>query len=127
MRPVGDDDWLETLRDGDEIVIERWRAPFSLTRRYLVTGQWDGGRERTYVHNAVILAMVGASREAAAGAATTTPSGGVAPKPRFGFLRRSAAPPEPSAAGSAAPPDDVAEARRAVDGIRERYLAGSRR
>jgi hypothetical protein len=127
MRPVGDDDWLETLRDGDEIVIGRWRAPFALTRRYLVTGQWDGGRERTYAHNAVIIAMVGASREAAAGATTTTPSGDVTRRSRFGFLRRSATTPEPSAAGSTAPPDDVAEARRAVDGIRERYLAGSRR
>jgi hypothetical protein len=127
IRPVGDDDWLETLRDGDEIVIERWRAPFALTRRYLVTGQWDGGRDRAYAHNALIVAMVGASREAEGGAATTTPPGGVAPKPRFGFLRRPAAPPEPSPAGGVTPPDDVAEARRAVYGIRERYLAGSRR
>jgi hypothetical protein len=128
-RPVGDDDWLETLREGDDIVIERWRAPFALTRRYLVTGQWDGGRERTYVHNAVILAMVGASRDAASGAgpmAAAEPAGGS--KTRFGFLRR----PGPRADGPAdgpdgAPPDDLGEARRAVEAVRERYLAGSRR
>jgi hypothetical protein len=134
IRPVGDDDWLETLRDGDEIVIGHWRAPFALTRRYLVTGQWDGGRDRTYVHNAVILAMVGASREAGTGAATTTPSAGGASTSRFGFLRRPSARPGSSADSGAAPADSgaapadgVAEARRAVDGVRERYLAGSRR
>ena len=124
-RPVGDDDWLETLREGDDIVIERWRAPFALTRRYLVTGQWDGGRERTYVHNAVILAMVGASRDAASGVTPTTdtgPAGGA--KARFGFLRRGGGPAD---AAGGAPPDDLADARRAVEGLRERYLARSRR
>ena len=36
--PVGDDDYLESLRSGDLIVIDRWQAPFDLVRRYLVTG-----------------------------------------------------------------------------------------
>ena len=127
IRPVGDDDWLETLRDGDEIVIGRWRAPFALTRRYLVTGQWDGGRERTYAHNAVVLAMVGAPRGLGTHGTAATAPGSVGPKPRFAFLRRSSPRPERSAEGRVAASDDVAEARRAVDGVRERYLAGSRR
>jgi hypothetical protein len=127
VRPVGDDDWLETLRDGDDIVIGRWRAPFALTRRYLVTGQWDGGRERTYVHNAVILAMVGASRDAEGRGPAQPPA--TTGRLRFGILRRPASGrPEASSNGSGgAPPDDVADARRAVDSVRERYLAASRR
>jgi hypothetical protein len=100
LRPVGDDAWLETLRDGDEIQIGAWRAPYDLTRRYLVTGQWEGGRAREYAHNAVVLAMVGASRAAAAEAAGST---------------------------TAPPSGDLAAARRAVDDLRERYAAGSRR
>jgi hypothetical protein len=128
LRPVGDDDWLETLRDGDEIVIERWRAPFGLTRRYLVTGQWDGGRERTYVHNAVILAMVGASRDATAAGGPAAAGPETARPSRFGFLRRQGSGSGASGAGTdGAPPDDVVAARRAVDSVRERYLAGSRR
>jgi hypothetical protein len=129
VRPVGDDDWLETLRDGDDIVIGRWRAPFTLTRRYLVTGQWDGGRDRTYAHNAVVLAMVGASRDAHDGTGgPTAASAPAADRRRFGFLRRTGdAPSPPGDGGRGAPPDDVAEARRAVDAVRERYLAASRR
>ena len=100
LRPVGDDEWLETLRDGDEIRIATWRAPYDLTRRYLVTGQWEGGRAREYAHNAVVLAMVGASRAAAAEAAGT---------------------------GTAPSSGDLATARHAVDDLRERYVAGSRR
>jgi len=100
LRPVGDDEWLETLRDGDEIRIGAWRAPYDLTRRYLVTGQWEGGRAREYAHNAVVLAMVGASRAAAADAAGS---------------------------GAAASSGDLDVARRAVEDLRERYVAGSRR
>ena len=36
--PVGDDEWLETLREGDKIRWGRWTAPFDTVRRYLVTG-----------------------------------------------------------------------------------------
>jgi hypothetical protein len=55
--PVGDDDYLETLRRGDRIVIDRWEAPFDLVRRYLVTGAIDGGRRRDYQHSAIVTAM----------------------------------------------------------------------
>ena len=55
--PVGDDDWLETLRRGDQIVIGRFTAPFDLVRRYLVTGQVEAGRGRMIMHNAVVSAM----------------------------------------------------------------------
>jgi hypothetical protein len=55
--PVGDDDYLETLRRGDRIAIDRWEAPFDLVRRYLVTGMIDGGRRRDYQHSAVVTAM----------------------------------------------------------------------
>ena len=55
--PVGDDEWLETVRRGDQIVIGRWTAPFDVVRRYLVTGVVDAGRGRTIQHNAVITAM----------------------------------------------------------------------
>jgi hypothetical protein len=55
--PVGDDDYLESLRAGDEIRIDRWRAPFDLVRRYLVTGAIDGGRRRAYQHSAIVTAM----------------------------------------------------------------------
>jgi hypothetical protein len=129
LRPVGDDDWLETQRDGDLIVIGRWRAPYDLTRRYLVTGQWDGGPARTYVHNAVVLAMVGAARERAdAGPDTAATTSARPPRRSFGLHRRP--PPTPAAADPdlQAPSDaDVDEARHAVDSLRERYLRGSRR
>jgi len=55
--PPGDDDWLGTLRRGDQIAVGRFSAPFDLVRRYLVTGQIDGGRNRTLQHNAVLTAM----------------------------------------------------------------------
>ena len=55
--PVGDDDLLESLREGDRIRIERWTAPFDLVRRYLVTGAVEGGRNRAYEHNAIVNAM----------------------------------------------------------------------
>ena len=34
--PVGDDEWLETLREGDRLRWGRWSAPFDTVRRYLV-------------------------------------------------------------------------------------------
>jgi hypothetical protein len=55
--PVGDDEYLETLRRGDRIAIDRWEAPFDLVRRYLVTGMIDGGRRRDYQHSAIVTAM----------------------------------------------------------------------
>lgn len=57
QHPVGDDEYLETLRVGDLIRIERWTAPFDLVRRYLVTGAFDGGRRREYLHSAIVTAM----------------------------------------------------------------------
>ena len=55
--PVGDDDYLESLREGDRIRIGRHYAPFDLVRRYLVTGALDGGRRRAMEHNAIVTAM----------------------------------------------------------------------
>lgn len=55
--PVGDDDYLESLRAGDMIRIGQWQAPFDLVRRYLVTGAMDGGRRRAYEHSAIVTAM----------------------------------------------------------------------
>ncbi len=55
--PVGDDDFLESLRHGDQIRIGTWRAPFDVVRRYLVTGNVEGGRRRTFEHNAIVTAM----------------------------------------------------------------------
>ena len=55
--PVGDDDYLESLRVGDRIHIGRFVAPFDLVRRYLVTGSLDGGRRRAAAHNAIVMAM----------------------------------------------------------------------
>lgn len=60
--PVGDDDWLDTLRVGDKIRIGRWTAPFELVRRYLVTGVVDAGRARLEQHTAVINAMAQVAR-----------------------------------------------------------------
>lgn len=60
--PVGDDEYLETLRRGDRIIIGRWTAPFELVRRYLVTGLVEGGRTRTAAHNAVVTAMAQLAR-----------------------------------------------------------------
>lgn len=55
--PVGDDAWLDSLREHDRIRIGRWTAPFDLVRRYLVTGVVDAGRNRVAQHNAVVMAM----------------------------------------------------------------------
>jgi hypothetical protein len=55
--PVGDDDWLESLRVGDRIRIGEAWAPFDLVRRYLVTGLVDAGRGRTVLHDAVVTAI----------------------------------------------------------------------
>jgi hypothetical protein len=55
--PVGDDAWLESLREHDRIRIGRWSAPFDLVRRYLVTGVVDAGRNRLAQHNAIVTAM----------------------------------------------------------------------
>ena len=59
---VGDDEWLETLREGDRIRIGRWRAPFDLVRRYLVTGAVDAGRARAVQHDAIVTAMTQLAR-----------------------------------------------------------------
>ena len=56
-QPVGDDAWLETLREHDRIRIGRWTAPFDLVRRYLVTGVVDAGRNRLAQHNSIVTAM----------------------------------------------------------------------
>ena len=55
--PVGDDEWLETLRSGDRIRIGRWTASFDVVRRYLVTGAVEGGRRREFEHNLIVTAM----------------------------------------------------------------------
>lgn len=55
--PVGDDDWLESLRVGDRIRIGDAWAPFDLVRRYLVTGLVDAGRGRKVLHDAVVTAI----------------------------------------------------------------------
>lgn len=55
--PVGDDEWLETLRVGDRIRVGGGWAPFDLVRRYLVTGVVDGGRGRQVRHDAIVMAM----------------------------------------------------------------------
>lgn len=60
--PVGDDDWLETLREGDRIRIGKWTAPFDVVRRYLVTGQVEAGRNRRLAHDAIVNAMTQISR-----------------------------------------------------------------
>ena len=60
--PVGDDEWLESLREGDRVRIGRWRAPFDLVRRYLVTGVVDTGRTRAARHDAIVTAMTQLAR-----------------------------------------------------------------
>jgi hypothetical protein len=55
--PVGDDEWLESLRVGDRIRIGRWSASFDVVRRYLVTGSVEGGRRRAYEHDMIVTAM----------------------------------------------------------------------
>ncbi|MBI3746367.1 MAG: hypothetical protein HY264_07580 [Chloroflexi bacterium] len=60
--PVGDDDYLESLREGSRIRIGRWTAPFDLVRRYLVTCSLDGGRRRQYEHDLIVTAMTQLAR-----------------------------------------------------------------
>ena len=60
--PVGDDDYLESLREGARIRIGRWMAPFDLVRRYLVTGAVDGGRKRQFEHDLIVTAMTQLAR-----------------------------------------------------------------
>ena len=60
--PVGDDEWLESLRVNDRIRVGRWSAPFDLVRRYLVTGVMDAGRNRLELHSAVLTAMAQVGR-----------------------------------------------------------------
>lgn len=55
--PVGDDDWLESLREGDRIRVGQWSAPFETVRRYLVSGQVHAGRNRQVAHDAIVTAM----------------------------------------------------------------------
>ena len=57
QHPVGDDDWLESLRRGDTHPVGRWSAPFDVVRRYLVTGQVQAGRGRALAHDAIVNAM----------------------------------------------------------------------
>ena len=61
-RPVGDDEYLEGLRQGDLARIGRWTVPFDLLRRYLVLGVVDGGGSRRIMHNALLTAMSQVSR-----------------------------------------------------------------
>lgn len=60
--PVGDDDYLESLREGSRIRIGRWTAPFDIVRRYLVTGALDGGRRRQFEHDLIVTAMTQLAR-----------------------------------------------------------------
>jgi len=60
--PVGDDEWLETLRRGDRIRVGRWEASFDLVRRYLVTGVVDAGRTRVARHDTIVTAMAQLAR-----------------------------------------------------------------
>ena len=55
--PVGDDEWLETLREGDKLRWGTWSAPYETVRRYLVTGQLDAGRNRQLAHDLIVTAM----------------------------------------------------------------------
>ena len=65
--PVGDDEWLETLREGDRLRVDRWSAPFDVVRRYLVTGQVEAGRQRQITHDAIVTAMTQLRRWGAEG------------------------------------------------------------
>jgi hypothetical protein len=62
QHPVGDDDYLETLREGSRIRIGRWSASFDVVRRYLVTGALDGGRRRKFEHDLIVTAMTQLAR-----------------------------------------------------------------
>lgn len=60
--PAGDEDHIESLREGSRIRIGRWTAPFDLVRRYLVTGALDGGRRRQFEHDLIVTAMTQLAR-----------------------------------------------------------------
>ncbi len=60
--PVGDENYLESLREGGRIRIGRWMAPYDLVRRYLVTGALDGGRRRQFEHDLIVTAMTQLAR-----------------------------------------------------------------
>lgn len=60
--PVGDDEWLESLREGDKLRFGRWSAPYDTVRRYLVTGQIDAGRNRQLAHDMIVTAMTQINR-----------------------------------------------------------------
>lgn len=62
LHPVGDDEWLESLREGDRIRIGLWKAPFDLVRRYLVTGAVAAGRRRQLEHDTIVTAMTQLAR-----------------------------------------------------------------
>ena len=68
LHPSGDDEWLESLREGDRIRIGLWSASFDVVRRYLVTGQVEAGRGRALAHDAIVTAMTQISRWGANGA-----------------------------------------------------------
>ena len=57
QHPVGDDEWLETLREGDRIRWGSWTASYDTVRRYLVTGQVEAGRNRQLAHDMIVTAM----------------------------------------------------------------------
>jgi hypothetical protein len=38
--PVGDDDWLESLREGDRIRVGRWFAPFDVVHAMTQISRW---------------------------------------------------------------------------------------
>jgi hypothetical protein len=65
--PVGDDEWLDSLKEGDRIRIGRWTARFDVVRRYLVTGVLDAGRRRALEHDAIVTAMTQVGRFGADG------------------------------------------------------------
>jgi len=65
--PVGDDDWLESMCEGDRITVGRWTAPFDTLRRYLVTGQVAAGRNRALAHDTIVTAMTQLRRWGPAG------------------------------------------------------------
>lgn len=62
QHPVGDDEYLESLRQGGRIRIGRWTAPFDIVRRYLVTGAVNGGRRRQFEHDLIVTAMTQLAR-----------------------------------------------------------------
>ena len=65
-----------SLREGDQIRIGRWSAPFETVRRYLVTGQVEAGRNRALAHDAIVTAMTQIKRWGpTATSSATSPTG----------------------------------------------------